>query len=91
METVGVSMFGRAARIHNGVFRMGASLGAVLLPFYLRFERGRFGGTVLSPIRLADPDAPQRVAREIEDALISNFDRSLVVGHPSLYAFAPLK
>lgn len=91
METVGVSMFGRAARIHNGVFRMGAPLGAILLPFYLRFERGRFAGTLLEPIRLGDPDAPHRVAREIEEALTNNFERSLVAGHPSLYAFAPVK
>jgi len=91
METVGVSMFGRPARIHNGAFRLGAPLGAILLPFYLRFERGRFGGTVLEPIRLADPDAPQRVAHEIERALTHNFERSLVAGHPSLYAFAPVK
>ncbi|WP_235851136.1 hypothetical protein [Paraburkholderia piptadeniae] len=91
METVGVSIFGRAARIHNGVFRMGAPLDAIVLPFYLRFERGRFDGTVLEPIRLADPDAPQRVARQIEQALMTNFERSLVAGHPSLYAFAPAK
>lgn len=91
METVGVSIFGRPARIHNGVFRMGAPLDAILLPFYLRFERGRFSGAVLEPVRLADPDAPQRVAREIEQALRNNFDRSLVAGHPSLYSFAPAK
>lgn len=91
METVGVSMFGRAARIHNGVFRMGGPLGAILLPFYLRFEHGRFAGTLLEPIRLGEPDASLRVAREIEQALIGNFERSLVAGHPSLYAFAPVK
>ncbi|ACC72609.1 conserved hypothetical protein [Paraburkholderia phymatum STM815] len=91
METVGVSIFGSAARIHNGVFRMGGPLGAVLLPFYLCFERGRFGGTVLEPIRLADADAPQRVAQQIEQALRGNFESSLVTGHPSLYAFAAAK
>jgi lauroyl/myristoyl acyltransferase len=42
METVEVTMFGKSARIHNGVFRMGETFGAVLLPFYLRFARGRF-------------------------------------------------
>ena len=41
METVGVSMFGRDARIHNGVFRMGETFGAVLLPFYLQSTRNR--------------------------------------------------
>ncbi|MBN3757394.1 hypothetical protein G3N95_30985 [Paraburkholderia sp. Tr-20389] len=91
METVGVSIFGSAARIHNGVFRMGAPFGAVLLPFYLGFERGRFGATVLEPIQLADRDAPQRLARQIEQALMSNFESSLVTGHPSLYAFAAAK
>jgi hypothetical protein len=91
METVGVSLFGRPARIHHGVFRMGAPLNAILLPFYLSFERGRFGGAVLEPVRLAEPDAPQRVARDIEQALKRNFARSLIIGHPSLYAFAPAR
>ncbi|MBP0594345.1 hypothetical protein J8I87_32710 [Paraburkholderia sp. LEh10] len=91
METIGVSIFGQAACIHNGVFRMGAPLDAILLPFYLRFERGRFSGTVLEPVSLKDPCAPQRVARDIEQALMNNFDRSLIAGHPSLYAFAPAK
>ncbi|PRY09273.1 hypothetical protein [Paraburkholderia sp. BL25I1N1] len=91
METVGVSIFGRSARIHNGVFRMGAPLDALLLPFYLRFERGRFRAVVLEPIELAQSDAPQRLADCIEKALRDNYARSLAAGHPSMYAFAPAR
>jgi hypothetical protein len=88
METVGVKMFGRAARIHRGVFRLGAPLNASLLPFYLRFERGRFGAQLCEPVSLAAADAPQRVAACIERALADNFARSLIAGHPSIYAFS---
>jgi hypothetical protein len=72
METVGVSMFGRNARIHNGVFRLGTQFDALLLPFYLRFERGRFSAEVLDPIPLAAAGAPQQLAECIESALIDN-------------------
>jgi hypothetical protein len=91
METVGVSMFGRPARVHNGVFRLGAPVDALLLPFYLRFERGRFGARIFEPVPLAAHDAPQRLAQCIERALIDNFARSLITGHPSLYAFSPAR
>lgn len=91
METVGVSLLGRPARIHNGVFRMGVSLDAVLLPFYLGFERGRFSATILEPVEVAAGGAPQRVADCIEYAFRQNYARSLLVGHPSLYAFAPTR
>ncbi|MEM5437735.1 hypothetical protein [Paraburkholderia diazotrophica] len=91
METVGVSIFGRPSRIHNGVFRMGAPLDALLLPFYLCFEGGRFSGKFFDPIELAAADAPQRVARCIETALADNYARSLIAGHPSMYAFSPAK
>jgi hypothetical protein len=89
METVDVTMFGRAARIHRGVFRLGAPVDAWLLPFYLRFERGRFGARVCDAIPLADVDAPQRVAACIESALRENFARSLIIGHSSIYGFSP--
>ncbi|CAB3756854.1 hypothetical protein [Paraburkholderia humisilvae] len=89
METVGVTMFGRAARIHHGVFRLGAPVDAWLLPFYLRFERGRFGAQLCDAIPLAAENAPQRVADCIERALTDNFARSLVTGHSSIYAFSP--
>lgn len=91
METVGVSMFGRNARIHNGVFRLGAQFGAILLPFYLRFERGRFDCEIFEPLPLAGPDAPQQVARYIEMAVGNNYPDWLVAGHPSMYSFAPVR
>ncbi|MGJ7509604.1 hypothetical protein [Variovorax sp. GT1P44] len=88
-QTVGVSMFGRPARIHNGVFRLGAPFDAVLLPFCLRFERGRFRGDLFDPIPLAEPEAPQRLADCIEMAMTANYANWLPAGHPSMYAFAP--
>lgn len=91
METVGVSLFGRDARIHNGVFRLGAPFGAVLLPFYLRFERGRFSAKLFDPLPLAAPEAVQQLARCIETAVTHNYSDWLVAGHPSMYAFAPVR
>jgi hypothetical protein len=88
METVGVSMFGRRARIHNGVFRIGSRSGAWLLPFYLRFERGRFSAELFEPLSLADAGAPQHLAQYIETALTDNFSDSIIAVHPSMYAFA---
>ncbi|MGF6603899.1 hypothetical protein P3T23_008653 [Paraburkholderia sp. GAS448] len=91
METVGVSMFGRRARIHHGVFRLGKQFDAMLMPFYLRFEHGRFSAELLKPMPLADPGAPQQLAHYIEAALTDNYPRCLVVGHPAMYAFAPVR
>jgi lauroyl/myristoyl acyltransferase len=91
METVGVSIFGRNARIHNGVFRLGAPFNAMLLPFYLSFKQGRFSAELFEPLPLADPDAPQRLARYIEAAVVDNYPDWLVSGHPSMYAFAPVR
>jgi hypothetical protein len=91
METTGVSIFGRPSRIHNGVFRMGASLDALLLPFYLRFKGGRFTAHIFDAIELARPDAPQAVANCIEVALKDNYEHSLVTSHPSMYAFSPAR
>jgi hypothetical protein len=91
METVGVSMFGRNARIHNGVFRLGAPLGAVLLPFYLRFRRGRFNAELFEPLALAETGAAQQLARYIEVAAADNYSDWLVAGHPSMYGFAPVR
>lgn len=91
MQTVNVSMFGRHARVHNGVFRLGAPLDAMLLPFYLRFENGRFDAELLSPLSLADADAPQQLAQHIETALVGNYSSWLPAGHPSMYAFASVK
>ncbi|WP_042295555.1 hypothetical protein [Paraburkholderia bannensis] len=88
METVGVAMNGQPARLHNGVFRLGAPVNAVLLSFYLRFERGRFSIDIFSPIPLADPSAPQRVADDIAAARRANYPHWLFAGHPSVYHFA---
>jgi hypothetical protein len=91
METVGVSIFGRNARIHNGVFRLGAPFNAMLLPFYLRFKRGRFTAEFFDPLPLADPASPQRLAGYIEKAALDNYPDWIVAGHPSMYAFAPVR
>jgi hypothetical protein len=91
METVGVSIHGRPARIHNGVFRIGASTDALLLPFYLRFERGRFSVQVFDAIPLADSNAPQRLADCIGAAVKDNYPQWIMAGHPSMYAFAPVR
>ncbi|SAK41164.1 hypothetical protein AWB82_00281 [Caballeronia glebae] len=91
METIGVSISGRNARIHNGVFRMGASFDALLLPFYLRFEQGRFTARLFDDIRLADKDAPQSLAGYIETALSENYPQWLPAGHPAMYSFAAAK
>lgn len=88
METVGVSMFGRPARIHNGVFRLGAPSDAWLLPFYLRFGRARFSAELFAPLPLAGDGAPQQLAHYIETALTDNFPDSIIATHPSMYAFA---
>jgi hypothetical protein len=89
METTSVSMFGKDARVHYGVFRIGAAFGAVMLPFYLRLEQGRFGAHVFDPVELAAPDAPQRLADDIQFALTDNYQQWLPAGHPAMYAFAP--
>ncbi|KMZ12817.1 Membrane-fusion protein [Candidatus Burkholderia humilis] len=77
METVGVSMFGRDARIHNGVFRMGETFGVMLLPFYLGFENHV---RLFDAIPLTDHDAPQRVADCIEIAMLDNFQHWTCAG-----------
>ncbi len=91
METVGVTMAGRAARVHNGVFRLGAPLDACLLPFYLTLSNGRFGVHVFEPIDLASEEAPQRLAESIERARRDNYPDWLFAGHPCAYHFAPTR
>ncbi|WP_245643691.1 hypothetical protein [Paraburkholderia oxyphila] len=88
METVGVTIGGRSARVHNGVFRIGTPVDALLLPFYLSFETGRFGVRMFEPIALADAAAPQRLADNIEIARRENYPHWLYAGHPSVYHFA---
>lgn len=91
METVDVSLRGRRARVHAGVFRLGAPLDAYLLSFYLRFERGCFGLRIFEPIELADAGAPQRLADDIDTACKENYPHWLYAGHPCVYHFAPTR
>ncbi|MCA8302997.1 hypothetical protein [Burkholderia seminalis] len=91
METIEVAMFGRPARIHRGVFRIGARAGAVLVPFHLEFAAGRFDHRIFPPIDLEQADAPQRVADCIERACIDAYPDWILAGHPSQYGFAPLR
>ncbi len=91
METVDVTVLGRPGRIHGGVFRIGARMNTVLLPFYLRFTHGRFSAEILEAVELASPDAPQQVADRISIALKGNYAHWLMAGHPSMYGFASVK
>ncbi|WP_249180950.1 hypothetical protein [Burkholderia cenocepacia] len=91
MATVEVTMFGRPARIHRGVFTIGARAGAVLLPFHLTLTAGRFDHRIFAPIDLVQADAPQRVADCIERACIDAYPNWILAGHPSQYGFAPLR
>jgi hypothetical protein len=91
METVGVTLRGRRARVHAGVFRLGAPLDAYLLPFYLRLDRGRFGLRIFEPIELANAEAPQRLADDIDTACQENYPHWLYAGHPCVYHFAPTR
>jgi len=91
METVGVSMRGREARLHAGVFRLGAPINAWLLPYYLRFEKGRFGVRIFEPIALAQASAAQRLADDIETACRENYPHWLYAGHPCTYHFAAVR
>lgn len=91
METIAVSMLGRPARIHRGVFRIGARLDALLLPFHLTFAKGRFGHVLFEPIRLARDEAPQQLADCIERACRHAYPDWIIAGHPAQYGFAPRK
>lgn len=91
METVDVSMLGRPARIHNGVFRLGSAADALLLPFYLTFKNGRFDATIFDPVDLRSDGAPQVVADRIGLALCENYESCIVAGYPAMYGFAPAK
>lgn len=91
METVDVSLLGRPARLHRGVFSIGRHVDAVLLCFHLTFRKGRFGHRLFPPIRLDQDDAPQRVADCIEEAYQSAYPNWILADHPSRYGFAPTK
>jgi hypothetical protein len=91
METVGVSMHERHARVHAGVFRIGAPLDAYLLPFYLSFDNGRFGIRMFDPIELGREDAPRRLAEYIDTACKENYPHWFYAGHPCVYHFSPTR
>lgn len=91
METVEVSMLGRPARIHRGVFSIGGHVDAVLLCFHLTFKQGRFGHRSFAPIELRSHDAPQQVADYIEQAYQTAYPNWILADHPSRYGFAPVK
>ncbi|ULU25078.1 hypothetical protein DYST_02001 [Dyella terrae] len=88
MDTVGVSIFGRPSRIHDGVFRLGKRMQVTLLPYYLTFTRGRFDVVMFEPVPLDVDDAAQRVADCIGSALSHSYEGSLFAGYPTLYGFA---
>lgn len=91
MDTVEVRILGRPSRIHSGVFRIGQRMDAMLLPYYLTFERGRFGVNVFDAVPLGDDAAPQRVADCIGMALTKNYESNLFAGYPTLYGFAAVR
>ncbi|WP_447748449.1 hypothetical protein [Pseudomonas nicosulfuronedens] len=91
METVEVSLMGRPARLHRGVFSIGSHVDAVLLCFHLTFSKGHFGHRLFSPIELAREGGPQRVADYIEQAYQSAYPNWILADHPSRYGFAPSK
>ncbi|MDR5817727.1 hypothetical protein QCE62_29380 [Caballeronia sp. LZ033] len=89
MQTARVTMFGKDARVHNGIFRLGETFGARMVPFYLRFARGRFSLRAFEPLDLTVSTAPQTLADYIETALLENYEQWLPAGYPAMYAFAP--
>jgi hypothetical protein len=91
MDTVEVSMLGRPARLHRGVFNIGSHADAVLLCFHISFSKGHFGHRIYAPIELKNADAPQQVATCIEQAYGDDYPNWILADHPSRYGFAPTK
>lgn len=91
MDTVEVSMLGRPARLHRGVFNIGSHADAVLLNFHISFSKGHFGHRIYAPIELRNADAPQQVAKCIEQAYGDAYPNWILADHPSRYGFAPTK
>jgi len=91
METVEVSLSGRPARLHRGVFSIGKHVDATVLCFHLTFSRGHFNHRIFTPVELGRKDAPQRVADYIEQAYLSAYPNWILADHPSRYGFAPRK
>jgi hypothetical protein len=91
METIEVSMLGRPARLHRGVFNIGGHADAVLLCFHLTFRHGSFGHRIFAPVDLRQANAPQQVANFIEQAYHDAYPNWILADHPSRYGFAPTK
>jgi hypothetical protein len=91
METTNVRLFGRAARVHNGVFRLGKPLDARLLPYYIGFSGRDFRVRTFDPIELAHSDAPQCLASAIETAFLENHAQWLPSDRTAFYYFCPEK
>jgi hypothetical protein len=91
METVEVSIMGRPARLHRGVFSIGNHFDAVLLCFHLSFRNGCFSHRIFSPIELLHEDAPQQLAQQIEHAYQNHYPNWILADHPSRYGFSPTK
>lgn len=91
METTAVRLFGKPARIHNGVFRLGRQVDARLLSFFLRFEGAKFSYQVFDTVPLRSDIAPQAVADLVQSAIEDNYGQWLQAGHPSMYWFSPAK
>ncbi|MFR0691925.1 hypothetical protein ACLUTX_21195 [Enterobacterales bacterium AE_CKDN230030158-1A_HGKHYDSX7] len=91
MDTLEVSILGRPARLHRGVFHIGGHADAVLLCFHLSFSKGRFDHRIFPLIDLSRIDAPQQVANFIEQAYRSAYPNWILADHPSRYGFAPSK
>lgn len=91
METVEVSIQGRPARLHRGVFTIGSHADALLVNFYLTFSKGHFGHRIFPPVELAWENAPQQVANHIELAYHAAYPNWILADHPSRYGFSPTK
>lgn len=91
METVTVELFGKQGRIHNGVFRLGGKMRALLLPYYIKLSEGQFQLTMFDAIELEQKQAPQRLAVNIAQAFIDNHAQWLPSNHPSFYYFSSSK
>ena len=91
MDTIEVSILGRPARLHHGVFSIGSHIDAVLLCFHLTFKNGHFDHRVFPFIELGHKSAPQQLATYIEEAYRSAYPNWILASHPSLYGFSPSK
>ncbi len=91
METTSVELFGKKGRIHNGIFRLGEKMNAILLPYYIKFSGGEFHLHAFDAIELDQNQAPQKLACDIEKAFVANHAQWLPSDHPSFYYFSSVK